>query len=110
MEECLEAKTYTALSGCGELKIIINTNGKFQNIFLHGSMTKESPCGGAWLSAMSGILTFAIRRAEQEGDDAIYKGIIKQLKNHNCNCQSVSAKSCVHQISVVLERYFKERK
>jgi hypothetical protein len=70
-------------------------------------MTKESPCGGAWINAMAGILTFALRRAIKEDEDALYRGVIKQLKNQACNNQSIVGKSCVHQISRVLEGYFK---
>lgn len=108
-DEHLTSETHHINCGCGRLTCIINTNGDFHSLFLKGSMTKESPCGGAWLDAMAGILTFALRRAIKEGEDALQKGILKQLRNQACNNQTVVGKSCVHQIYVVLEKYLKGR-
>jgi hypothetical protein len=110
MEDKLDAQTHCKQCGCGKLYVIINSNGDFHSITIKGSMAKEAGCGEAWFNAMSGILTFALRRAIREDEDALYKGVVKQLKNQNCNNQSVSGKSCVHQISVVLEDYLKTRK
>lgn len=109
-DDHLDAQTREVKCGCGKLYVIINTNGDFHSIFIKGSMAKESPCGEAWFGAMSGILTFALRRAIREDEDALYKGVVKQLKNQACNNQSISGKSCVHQISVVLEDYLKTRR
>ena len=109
-DEYLDAQTHHVPCGCGNIYVIINSNGDFHSITIKGSMAKEAPCGEAWFNAMSGILTFALRRAIKEDEDALYKGIIKQLKNQACNNQTVVAKSCVHQIATVIEKYFKGRK
>ena len=108
-DDYLNAETHCVKCGCGKLYIIINTNGDFHSIAFKGSMAKESPCGEAWLNAMSGILTFALRRAIKEDEDALYRGVVRQLKNQACNNHTVVGKSCVHQISVVLEDYLKKR-
>jgi hypothetical protein len=108
-DDYLDAQTRTLECGCGKIYVIINTNGDFHSITIKGSMVKEAPCGEAWFNAMSGILTFALRRAIREDENALYKGIIKQLKGQSCNNVSVSRKSCIHQISVVLEDYLKTR-
>lgn len=109
----MKSQTIKTPCACGSIYLIIDERGgKFFRLGLKGSMTKECPCGAAWLDSMAGILTFGLRRAfaiedreERHGD--LFIGIIKQLKNQRCNNESVVAKSCVHQISDVLSKYIK---
>ena len=107
--EVLDAQTHHVPCGCGNIYVIINSNGDFHSVTIKGAMAKEAPCGEAWFNAMGAILTFALRRAIKEDEDALYRGIIKQLKNQNCNMTTAARKSCVHQIATVIEKYFKGR-
>jgi hypothetical protein len=74
-------------------------------------MSKETDCGDSWIAPMSGILTFAIRRAlaEEElgiDDTSLTNGIIKQLKHHKCNKRSIGkSESCADAIGKMIVRF-----
>ena len=99
--------TYAERIGCGILYVtVINHDDKFHRLFMKSEASKTCDCGESWLQAMSGVLTFGIRRALKEGN--LDLAILKQLRNHRCNRYSIAtAKSCSDAIYKILDKHFK---
>ena len=72
------------VSPCGHIHcIFLEEEGVFHRLFIKGAMTRETPCGEAFLDPIAKILTYAMRRGLWEKN--IEKGIVKQLLNVRCN-------------------------
>jgi hypothetical protein len=98
-----KSKMYRKVLPC--LKLYINLtykdDGKIDYIKIY-SGNKDNDCGGSFFESLADLLTFSIRR--MNNDEA--KAIIKSLKGHKCNKAGPNEEhitSCVDAISRVLQ-------
>ena len=105
--------TYCRKVGCGNLFIIFieHHNGNFHKLLLRGDMSKETPCGESWFWGLARILTFAIRRALSEGEDALEQALVKHMMNQRCNmCFVGTDLSCMDAIAKAVREYIKSKR
>jgi hypothetical protein len=101
------AKRYARKTCEGSIYIIINrdNNGKFCSILVYPP-AKENNCGYSYAFAVQDLLTFALKRAENQREINL---IIKALSGQMCNaCPPTEHhhKSCVDAIAQVLRLEF----
>jgi hypothetical protein len=97
------SKTYSRPTCEGHIYItIITKDDKFHSILIEPP-SKSNDCGGSFVSAISDLLTFAIRRAN--GKEEI-KAIVKGLSGHYCMGMRPNkhhCKSCSDAISQIIK-------
>ena len=103
------AKTYTRKSCEGSIRVVVNRddNGKFCSIQIYPP-AKENNCGYSYAFALQDILTFALRRAENQREINL---IIKSVSGHFCNAMPPNEKhcrSCADAVGGVLREEFVE--
>lgn len=101
------AKRYSRSTCEGSIYIIINrdSNGKFCSIQVYPP-AKENNCGYSWAFAVQDLLTFALKRAENQREiNLIIKACAGQICN-SCPPTEHHHKSCVDAIAGVLKTEF----
>ena len=103
------AKAYQRKTCEGSIYIIINRddNGKFCSIQIYPP-AKENNCGYSYAFALQDLLTYSLKRAEEERD---FKLIIKAISGHYCNAMPVNkhhCKSCVDAVAGIVKEEFIE--
>jgi len=104
------SKTITKKVGCGSIycTFIQLQDGKFHQLLISGSMSKDTPCGDSWFWGLGKLLTYALRRSLKEGSDITEDAIVKQLKHHQCNkFVAGREKSCISAIGMAIKDYIK---
>jgi len=101
------ARKYTRKSCKGSIHIIVNRddNGKFCSIQIYPP-AKENNCGYSWAFAVQDLLTFALKRAEEQKEVRI---IHKAVANQICNGMPPNkdhCKSCSDAIAQVIQKEF----
>lgn len=103
----MKAKTYCRRSCEGSIRIVVNRddNGKFCSIQIYPP-AKENNCGYSWAFAIQDLLTFSIKRAENQREINLIK---KAVSGHYCNAMPPNkhhCKSCSDCLGDVLKTEF----
>lgn len=103
----MTSKTYRRKTCEGHIYIIVNRkdDGSFASILINPP-SKNNDCGCSYAYALQDLLTFSLRRSEEEKD---IKLIIKAISGHYCNAMPPSkdhCKSCVDCIAQVIKEEF----
>jgi hypothetical protein len=103
----MKSKTYQRKSCEGNIYIIVNRddNNKFCSIQIYPP-AKENNCGYSWAFAVQDLLTFCLKRAENQREINL---IHKAIANHYCVGMPPSkehCKSCSDAISQAIRSEF----
>jgi hypothetical protein len=103
----VKSKTYERKSCEGAIRVVINRdeNNKFCSVQIYPP-AKENNCGYSWAFAVQDLLTFALKRAENQREINL---IIKACSGQFCNACPPSAshhKSCVDAVAQALKEEF----
>jgi len=103
------AKRYTRKTCEGSIYIIVNRddNGRFCSIQIYPP-AKENNCGYSWAFAVQDLLTFALKRAENQRE---FRLIHKAVSGQICNAMPPNehhCKSCADAVSQVVKEEFIE--
>ena len=101
------SKTYTRTTCSGKIRVVVNRddNKKFCSVQIYPP-TKTNDCGCSFAFALQDLLTFALKRSENDHD---VKLILKGLAGQHCMAMIANehhAKSCVDHIAQVLKKEF----
>lgn len=101
------AKTYKRNSCDGAIRVIVNRddNGKFCSILIYPP-AKENNCGYSWAFAVQDLLTFSLKRVENQREINL---IIKAVSGHFCNgmpANSNHCRSCSDAIAQAIRKEF----
>lgn len=96
-------------TGCGNIYVTINfKDGKFHNLLIVAE--GKNNCSNSMNAALADTLTFAIRRAKEEGDlDAIYRNLHGQSCN-NCPANEEHISSCADAVARVIKEVLIDKK
>ena len=88
----MKSKTYERKSCEGAIRVVVNRddNDKFCSIQIYPP-AKENNCGYSWAFAVQDLLTFTLKRAENQKDINI---ILKAVSGHFCNAMPPNEKHC----------------
>ena len=88
----MKAKTYQRKTCEGSIYIIVNRddNNKFCSIQIHPP-AKENNCGYSYAIALQDLLTFGLRKAE---DDKEIRMVVKAIAGHYCNGMPPNERHC----------------
>jgi hypothetical protein len=101
------AKTYQRKTCEGNIYVVVNRddNGKFCSIQIYPP-AKENNCGYSWAFAVQDLLTFALKRAENQREiNLIHKAVANQycvgMPPNSYHC-----KSCCDAVSQAIKEEF----
>jgi ribonucleoside-diphosphate reductase alpha chain len=98
----LEGKTYKAVTHCGPMYIILNTqDGKLEEIFLN--MGKSGGCARAWCECVGRVLTIC-------RNDTDIRKVVRSISAIGCSGGAEAQMSCPSVIAKTLEQWMADNK